>query len=154
MEYVERADETTAVRMLRASDWGWLSRWFTDPDLANELGPLDAEWLEHVLNDSEGVQLVVEDGAGRPLATVGCTWDPTGHSHIITDIAVDPLLRRRGVGRRALDAAIRWPRHPKTGMWTAFVHIDNHAARAFFTALGWTHADTSDEMDRMTSRTC
>ena len=148
------------ARRLERADWEWVSRWFTDDTLARELGPLDEQWLEHVLSDSTGVELVIEavhpaTGRPAPIALVGVVWghlagdtetpDADGSpshggadaSHAITDLAIDPARRGFGLGRIALAATMSWPGHPPAQSWVAFVDPGNDPARQFFRALGW-----------------
>ncbi|OBC12092.1 acetyltransferase [Mycobacterium sp. 852013-50091_SCH5140682] len=129
-------------------DWQWVEQWFRDVELDQRLGPLDEEWLEHVLSDREGVQLVVESVSGTPVALVGCAWDPAGFEHGITDLAVCPWTRRTGIGQRALKSVLEWHGHPPATRWVAFVDPDNHAAQAFFSAIGWNPAGIEDGMHR------
>lgn len=133
------------VRPLVRADWAWVQAWFTDATLDRELGPLDEEWLEHVLADREGVELVVADGTGTALALVGVAWDPDGRAHGITDLAVDPARRRTGIGGLALAAVTAWPGHPPSAGWIAFVDPDNAPAFAFFTGQGWVHDGLDDD---------
>lgn len=139
--------EALTVRRLTREDWPWIRSWFEDPVLDRELGPLDEEWLEHVLADIEGVQLVVMD-EGEPVALVGCVWDLDGVEHGITDIAVDPSKRGVGLGSDAVDAMLAWPGHPESARWLAFVDPENSEAFRFFQALGWTHTGRDDLMER------
>ncbi|WP_251381619.1 MULTISPECIES: hypothetical protein [unclassified Leucobacter] len=53
------AGGAVARRMVR-DDWEWIRRWFEYETLNTELGPLDDEWLEHVLTENDGVELVIE----------------------------------------------------------------------------------------------
>ena len=138
--------ELTPRRMVR-DDWPWIRSWFEDPVLDRELGPLDEEWLEHVLADMDGVQLVVLEGS-EPVALIGCVWDPDRVEHGIADIAVDPAKRGVGLGRAAVDAVLAWPGHPGSARWLAFVDPENSEAFQFFTALGWTHTGRDDLMER------
>lgn len=133
-------------RPLSADDWTWLTDWATDPVLDRELGPIDRSWLEHVLADDAGVELVVVDREQRPFALVGCIWDPTGESHVVSDIAVDPRRRRTGLGRRAIAAALGWAGHPHAAGWTAFVSPHNSGALRFFRTLGWQDQGHQDGM--------
>ncbi len=112
------------------------------------MGPIDEEWLEHVLSDHDGVQLVLEDHKGRPAALVGCVWDQSGDEHAITDLAVDPQLRRSGIGREAVAATVAWAGHPVAKRWIAFVEVDNPTAVEFFPAIGWCHEGIEDGMHR------
>lgn len=136
------------LRRIAPEDWPWIQRWFEDERLNRELGPLDAAWLDHVRHAGNGVQLVgLEDGV--PVALVGCAWAPeAGGLHGITDIAVSPVLRGAGLGRRAVAAVVRWESHPPAAGWVAFVDDENEAARAFFSALAWTYCGLDDVMHR------
>lgn len=150
------ASRVFARRMVR-EDWEWIQRWFEDETLNRELGPLDDEWLEHVLADTEGVQLVIESahpstGQLAPIAVVGVAWGDGEHGHGITDLAIDPARRGFGLGRSAIDATIAWPEHPETESWIAFVDTDNTGARSFFTAIGWTYEGLDGEADEAMHR--
>lgn len=140
------------VRRVTEEDWKWLAGWAADPVVDHELGPLDRAWLEHVLAEDTGVELVITDCCGRPLALVGCVWDPSGRSHVISDIAVDPSRRRAGLGRRAIDAALAWNGHPYAAEWTAYVSPENTAALRFFSEIGWLDRGMQDAMQQFTTR--
>ncbi|KAM9863800.1 N-acetyltransferase [Leucobacter sp. BZR 635] len=145
------ADRVIARRFARA-DWEWVQRWFEDETLDRELGPLDSDWLDHVLSDSEGVQLVIEaahpsTGRPAPIALVGVVWGGDGTGHAITDLAIDPARRGYGLGRAAIDATIAWPEHPQTDCWIAFVDQENTGARSFFAAIGWTDEGLDGEAE-------
>ncbi|ULN45455.1 GNAT family N-acetyltransferase [Mycolicibacterium goodii] len=141
------AERVSARRMTRA-DWEWISEWFGDEELNARLGPLDDEWLEHVLSERDGVQLVVTAAGGAAVALVGCAWDPAGEAHVITDLAVCPWMRRSGIGGRALTSVLTWAAHPPTKRWIAFVDPDNHAAFEFFSANRWRLNGLDDGMHR------
>lgn len=169
------AGGAVARRMERA-DWAWVQRWFEDETLDRELGPLDTDWLEHVLAETDGVELVIEaphpaTGLPAPIALVGVVWgdapaadampgidasggsaDAGGNGHGITDLAIDPARRGYGLGRSAIDAAIAWPGHPPTRSWVAFVDRDNSGARAFFAAIGWAYEGLDGEGDEAMHR--
>lgn len=132
------------LRVIARDDWPWIQRWFED----EELGPLDEDWLDHVLHADDGVQLVGLQG-DAPVALIGCAWSPeAGGLHAITDIAVSPVLRGTGVGRGALAAAVAWEGHPPARGWMAFVVQENESAFGFFTALAWTYRGLDDAMHR------
>lgn len=116
------------VRPFVARDWAGTMEWFRDDALDAALCPLDQEWLDAVLSDLGAVQLVVE-AEGAPVGLVGITWDPSGDAHVITDIAVTPHARRRGLGRTVLAAVSAWPRQPPARGWVAFVDPSNLGAR-------------------------
>lgn len=138
------------ARRVERADWEWIQRWFTDETLDRELGPLDTDWLEHVLATADGVELVVEaphpaTGELTPIALVGVVWGSDDSGHGITDLAIDPQRRGYGLGRTAINAAMAWPEHPPTQAWVAFVDQDNTGARAFFSAIGWLYEGLDGE---------
>lgn len=140
------------ARRVTRADWEWIQRWYADETLDRELGPLDTDWLEHVLSSTEGVQLVIEaahpaTGLLAPIAIVGVAWGDESSGHGITDLAIDPARRGYGLGRTAIDATIAWPEHPPTTSWIAFVDQDNTGARSFFTAIGWSYEGLDGEGD-------
>lgn len=111
-----------------------------------ELGPMDTDWLNAVLSETNGVQLVAVVGS-VPVALIGCVWgaDQNG-SHYVTDIAVAPDRRGQGLGSRALQLVITWPGHRPTSKWTAFVNPRNTLARAMLRRGLWKETGMSDEM--------
>lgn len=140
-------DEEFSIRPMTRDDWPWIQSWYQDEAIDRELGPLDDEWLEHVLTESDGVQLVIEQRQ-RPAVLVGCVWDANGIEHGITDIAVDPGRRGAGLGRRAIEVTLGWQGHPPSERWIAFVDPENAAAHRFFTAIGWRADGLDDDMHR------
>ncbi|MGB3476393.1 MAG: GNAT family N-acetyltransferase [Mycobacterium sp.] len=136
------------VRAVVRADWNWIAEWFRDPELDRRLGPVDDEWLDYVLSDHDGAQLVVERDTGQPVALAGCVWDRSGTEHGITDFAVDPRLRRSGIGTQALTSVLTWVGHPAAKRWIAFVELDNSAAFNFFSAIGWDAQGIEDGMHR------
>ncbi|MFF3063426.1 GNAT family N-acetyltransferase [Oerskovia sp. NPDC057915] len=138
---------TLSVRAFVAGDYPWLQVWYQDPVLDEELGPLDDEWLEAVLTEEDGEQLVVL-ADGSPFAVVGLVWASGEHrAHVITDVAVDPARRGQGLGRAALGEVVAHVERAATDGWVAFVDQENLAAFAFFSALGWEHAAEPDPED-------
>ena len=136
------------LRAFVRDDWPWVRTWFQDESLNQALGPVDEAWLDHVISDPGGAQLVaVLDG--KPVALIGCEWaHDTGSLHVLTDLAIDPAARRRRLGAQAVDLLLDWPDQPPGSGWAAFVDPVNHAARAFFAAQGWASAGEDDGMLR------
>lgn len=136
-----------ALRPVVRSDWPWIQRWFQDPELNLRLGPMDEDWLQHVLQERDGVELVAQSPDGTPFALVGLDWLRPGLV-VITDLAVDPGRRGRGLGRQALDAVLAWPGAPAPARWITFVDPTNPAAAAFFVRCGWACDGPDGEMIR------
>lgn len=132
------------VRSFVATDFEDYRRWYEDTELNEQLGPMDDAWLDYVLSDSEGAECVCLDGE-RMVAVVGLAIDPEQGAWVITDIAVDPTLRRQGLGRRAVEAVMAQPQFSSPSTWLAYVMSDNPAAHRFFSSLGW--AETCDPSD-------
>lgn len=121
--------------------------WFEDPDLNRNLGPaVDQEWLDSVMNESDGCQYSVFDGEAL-IAVVGIKFPDDEHpTYGITDIAVKPRLRGRGIGSQVLGHLMAL-HPPKPGeSWVAFVDERNPRARAFLEKQGWIcDSDQPDE---------
>lgn len=134
------------LRLFSADDWSWVREWFQDGLLDRELGPMDTEWLDAVLTERNGVQMVVTIRA-EPVALVGCLWGTDQHpSHYITDIAVAPRLRGQGLASQALQQVIAWPGHPPIAKWTAFVNPRNSSAQSLLRKNLWKQVGMSDGM--------
>lgn len=145
----EKSLASLTVRPFVAADFEEYRRWYEDAELNEQLGPMDDDWLDYVLSDSEGAQCVCLDGE-RMVAVVGLAIDPEQEAWVITDIAVNPAMRRRGLGRRAVEAVMAQPQFSSLSTWLAYVMPDNPAADRFFTSLGWAQAcdPSDDEMAR------
>lgn len=129
----------TSLRVHRfvAEDFPTYRAWYADALLDQHLGPMDDDWLVHVLADTEGEQWTVWAGEAL-VAVIGLTPHPETDGWVITDFAVDPARRGQGLGRRALQALLAQPEMARRERWLAYVAQDNPQAQAFFDALGWT----------------
>lgn len=117
--------------------------WFEDPILDKALGPaVDEEWLEHILTDEKGRQLVAlkADVLAAVVGLVVSLEDP--QTWFITDIAVAPNWRGHGVGRAVVT---RLPEFLDANVLTAYVERSNELARRFFEGLGWMVRDDPKE---------
>lgn len=137
-----------SVRPFVVADFEEYRRWYEDPELNERLGPMDDEWLEAVMADREGAECVCLDN-GRMVAVVGLAVDPEQEAWVISDIAVDPALRRQGLGRRAIEAVLAQPQFDIRSTWLAYVVPDNPAAHHFFTSLGWSETRKPTSRDEM-----
>lgn len=77
--------------------------------------------------------------AGALVATVLCGHD--GRRGYIHHLAVDPACRRRGIGRRLLDASLEALRAANVLKCHAFVFRSNSFGELFWTAGGWQRRD-------------
>jgi len=75
------------LRSVRRDDWEWIQKWFRDERLNNELGPIDEAWLEYVLGEKDGVELIAEENRS-PVAIIGVLWGTKENPfHVVTDIS-------------------------------------------------------------------
>ena len=137
---------TLSLRHFERNDWSWLKIWFQDAAINRELGPLDDEWLEHVLADRRGVQLVAEQDE-QPVAIIGVTWgDEKDQRHGIRDLAVHPEKRRGGIGSKSVVAVLSWNGHPPTNKWIAFADLENLPPQRMLIAFGWREFENDGKM--------
>ncbi|MBJ9953428.1 MULTISPECIES: GNAT family N-acetyltransferase [unclassified Acinetobacter] len=135
-----------SAREVNETDWSWILDWFKDPILDKELGPMDEEWLNYVLNKQDGPELVVMSD-NQPIALVGCVWSLTNDGlHSISDLAVHPAYRGCGIGKSAVECLFKWPNHPPSKGWQAFVALENKSAQSFFIGIGWDMKGIDEDM--------
>lgn len=137
---VSVADRDAWVRM-RTSLWPDGAE-----DHASEVDAFLAGDVRRVFPSGEGVVLVaVVDG--RPVGFLelglrsvadGCLTSPVGY---LEGIRVDPEVRRRGVGRRLVDAGEAWARERGCSEMGSDALLENHASHAWHAALGYREVD-------------
>ena len=133
------------LRKFTRNDFEEYASWFKDPELNEFLGSTpDQEWLNHVINEHEGIQYAAEKQQ-QLVAVIGIVF-PTDSflHHVITDVAVRPDLKRKGLGAEVI-AAIKH-RHADAKEWMTYVESTNTKALAFFQKNGWKLL--SDEPDK------
>lgn len=137
------------VRRFQAEDFPPYESWFVDPVLNAQLGPMDREWLEHVLNDAGGVQYSILRG-DQLVAVVGiCLPNPTHPYYFVTDLAVRPALRGSGIGRAVMTLVMSQAELQSSPLWRASVRPDNPGALAFLIKLGWTRLEMGNPFDEL-----
>lgn len=119
--------------------------WFEDAELNKHLGPIDEEWLTYVHQEEDGQQYAVfQDGI--MVGVVGVKHPSTEDEHLyITDIAVCPDLRGRGIGSEMLSDLTKVYPDISRGYWVAFVSATNIATISFFAKNNW--VSNSGEVD-------
>ena len=111
--------------------------WYEDSDLNKTLGPLDQEWLDCVLKQENGCQYSVFDES-ELVAVVGIDFPDSKHPiYFISDIAVKPSLRERGIGSQTIDDLIEMHKLKPGQSWVASVDEKNPRAKSFFEKKGW-----------------
>lgn len=95
--------------------------------------PWSLESLELMLTEQASALVALEDG--RVLGYVGmmCVLDEGQ----IINVAVHPDARRRGVGRRLMEAAETYAKERGIVFLSLEVRESNIAARSLYSSLGW-----------------
>lgn len=95
--------------------------------------PWSLESLELMLTEQASALVALEDG--RVLGYVGmmCVLDEGQ----IINVAVHPDARRRGVGRRLMEAAEAYAKERGIVFLSLEVRESNIAARSLYSSLGW-----------------
>ncbi len=96
--------------------------------------PWSAEGLAEELDNPHAVFLAAEAG-GEPVGYVG--MHHVGDEGFITNVAVFPAARRRGVARALLEALAAYGRQHALYRLTLEVRVSNAPAIALYEGLGW-----------------
>lgn len=128
----------------------WIKKWYQDDWLNREFGPMHEAWLEYVLSDSAGMELVAVQN-GKPVGMIGVLWSTKNIPyHVITDMAVNPSLRRQGLGRRIFGKHNWLAKPPEISKWVTFVTADNEPAVGLQTSMKWIEGGTQNNMRKFT----
>lgn len=112
--------------------------WFRDPDINRHLGPeVDEDWLQHILKDVGGVHYCAIEKK-QMVAVVGVVFPTAEHDYfVISDIAVNPSLKRRGYARRVIAKLQSQYLLAHRQHCVAYVDPTNSAAISLFEDCGW-----------------
>ena len=136
------------IRRFHEKDFATYKSWFADPELSANLGPLDQEWLEYVLNDVTGDQFVAFE-KGEMVAVCGVIYPSSSAPHFfIADVSVYPPAKRFGVATRLLNELQTRLDSEKTYSWKASIDRNNLPAIRLVERLGW-HRDPEKDTDDM-----
>lgn len=99
-------------------------------------------YLVSLIDDPESLVMVAEED-GRVVGYVyahheGTSWrDLRGPCAYLDDVFVDDPTRRRGIGRRLLQAAIDWARQKDMPQMVLYSHTQNETAQRLFDSMGF-----------------
>ena len=113
--------------------------WFIDPELNHALGPMDEEWLDAILaeTEEEGITWAVFRD-GEFVAVIETRFDPQKVlPAAITALAVKPALRRQGIGRAVLEKLLADHHMQGRGSHLCYIHKDNSASLLLCEGLGF-----------------
>lgn len=112
--------------------------WYKDPDLNKQLGPMEEndEWLS-TLDNEEGCTYSVFQHK-KLVAVIGIVFPDTDYPHYcITNIAIKPTLRSKGIGKKVVEKIMQLHQPKKGQSWIAHVDEKNPRAKLFFENNGW-----------------
>ncbi len=124
-------------------------QWFEDTDLNKQLGPIDEEWLMHVLQEEDGQQYAVfHDNV--MVGVIGVKHPFGAYNQLtITDIAVQPKMKGKGIGSAILSELSHQYPGIERNRWVAYVALSNSPAMAFFIKNKWVQIKDREVADDM-----
>lgn len=120
-------------RSLTESDLPSLRKWFRDRELARRISYPTDSWFTYVTSNPQ-VRCWLAQSHERMLAMMQVDESDDGTGYI--DIALNPVLRGRGIGRAVLSAFLRGPGGSYPAL-EAYVEPDNAASIATFASCGF-----------------
>jgi N-acetylglutamate synthase-like GNAT family acetyltransferase len=129
-------------------------KWFKDPEIKRYLGDVDEEWLKYVETKANQLEFAVFHD-DRMVGEIGIVLPIEEEAYnVITNLAVNPLYRSRGIGKMILSQALKLDIADLSIHWVAFVEPLNWKARKLFSQSGWdkTPAEEADDMIRFEIR--
>jgi ribosomal protein S18 acetylase RimI-like enzyme len=138
-----RPQRSLQLRQATRLDARAIANWFATRQEAVNWGgsqtpfPVDADWLaEEFFNNTSRTYYVLADEIDRPCGTYNL-WRPDEERLHIGRFAVDPSLRRMGVGRRMIEEAAHIAR--SHGATTLIVRVYEHnlVARRMYERVGF-----------------
>lgn len=120
--------------------------WFADRELRTAIDGIDETWLEDVLSDTSGSEIAVSIDQ-KLIGVVGIT-NPTSviNHYVITNIAVDPSQKNKGLGSQILKALMDRSPLKQGEFWVSFVEPYNLNGQRFFEKNGWSRTVEKDTM--------
>lgn len=144
-------NERTSIvsRRFEARDYQLYKKWFSDPELNLQLGPMDKEWLNHVLTDQSGAQYSFFS-SGIFIAVAGVLFPDAEHDcYYLTDIAVKPDLRSRGIGAKVIKKLLMHAELREAHNWRASVSVGNLAGLRLLENTGWNRLLIQNDKDEL-----
>ena len=135
----------------KAQDFPEYKSWYQDEELNRQLGPMDEEWLNAVLTEKDGIQYSIFHNENL-VAVVGIKYPMKNYPfYCITDIAVHPQQKRKGIASHIIQQLIQLHPLKKGETWRAYVTPDNKSAQAFFDRMSWQQITPEEEalIDKM-----
>ena len=113
--------------------------WFVDTELNRQLGPMDQEWLDSVLaqSEAEGITWAVFRDE-ELIAVIENAFHVDEASQVtITALATKPAYRRQGIGTAVLQQLFSINDNKGIRQHIAYIHVRNVAARRCMEGVGF-----------------
>ena len=143
------SDPTVRLRAPEPNDLDCMYLWENDPTLwpfGSTSAPMSRHQLSDYIDNYDGdifvtkqLRLIVELCAtGEAVGTVDITHFDPRDRHARIGVMIAPGLRRKGLGRQAVEMAVEYARD-ELGIHTliALVAVDNEPSRNLFTSAGF-----------------
>jgi N-acetylglutamate synthase-like GNAT family acetyltransferase len=145
---IQKMDTIFNFQKFSARDFKTYKAWFKDKTLQKTLGYIDKEWLDYILTDQTGIEYSVFQNQ-QLIGVIGLNYpNETEKSYVISNIALQPNLKNRGLGSKMLKAFMQKITLKPEEYWVSYVENFNFNAQHFFEKNGWTKINEVDEMIR------
>jgi ribosomal protein S18 acetylase RimI-like enzyme len=124
-----------SIRRARSDDYPAFAELFLQLGIDDPV-PDQATWLEHFMPLTWVATLAGEVAAYCYVQA----FDSIGH---VQHVVVAPAARERGIGRALMETAAAWFRERRLTAWRLNVRMDNGAALALYTSLGFQRVHTN-----------
>jgi dTDP-4-amino-4,6-dideoxy-D-galactose acyltransferase len=150
-----RADDLPALREIACAFR--TGHFHADPRIGRaRADALYVRWTENSLAGRADAFLVARGGDGRPLGFLTCRISAAADGQpphgVIELVAVDPRAQGQRVGRRLVDASLRWFARAGAGSVEVGTQVDNLAAVRLYQRAGFQCAAFSHTFHRWAER--
>ncbi len=116
--------------------------WYNDADLNKWLGPMDDDWIDYVLSESDGIEYAVYKSE-EMIAVIGFKFPTSEYpAYFITDFAIKPSMRSKGIGSMILQELVELHQDMP---WYAFIDAANTRVISFFEKNNWKRSSTEPD---------
>ncbi len=124
-------NDDITYRKFEKIDFTEYKKWYQDAELNKYLWPMDSDWLEAVLSETDWC----EYSFFRNWKLIGVVWikfPKQDTSYYITDFAINPQFKKKGLGSQVLRKVFDIHPLKPDEIWTTFVSEKNTIAKSFF----------------------
>lgn len=129
---------TSSIQDLSESDIGDLN--YLLSCISTTAAPLERDTLAHILEHSVLVVMRHTDERSteiHAMGFMGSVISPSGYRMHVSDVCVSPLHRRKGLGRKVVEALLTYARKRNADSVDITSNLDHEAAHSLFHGLGF-----------------